>query len=87
MAVRDLVPGFWRVAKPEVFFEGVWLVLLVFAARGFGRIATTAPRAALVYAAMVAVWLGTTRAHPAFPGFSLPQEIQPVSDWEKGVLQ
>ena len=87
MAVRDLVPGFWRVAKPEVFFEGVWLVLLVFAARGFGRVATTAPRASLVYAAMVAVWLGTTRAHPAFPGFSLPREIQPVAGWEKGVLQ
>jgi hypothetical protein len=86
-AVRDLVPGFWRVAKPEVFFEGAWLVLLVFAARGFGRIATTAPRAAFVYGAMVAVWLGTTRAHPAFPGFSMPQEIQPVAGWERGVLQ
>jgi hypothetical protein len=87
MAVRDFLPGFWRVAKPEVFFEGVWLVLLVFAARGFGRIATTASRAALVYAAMVVVWLGTTRAHPAFPGFSLPQEIRPVADWQQGVLQ
>ncbi len=86
-AVRAVIPGFWRMAKPEVFFEGTWLVILVFAALGFGRIATTRSRAALVYVAMVAVWLGTTRAHPAFPGFSLPQAIQPVAGWETGVLQ
>jgi hypothetical protein len=87
LAVRAVVPGFWRVAKPEVFFEGTWLVLLVFAARGFGQVTTTLPRAALVYLAMVALWVGTTRAHPAFPGFSMPVTIQPVPDWEKGVLQ
>ena len=29
MATRAVVPGFWRVAKPEVFFHLTWLMLLV----------------------------------------------------------
>ncbi len=78
MLIRWLLPGFWRVAKPEVFFEGTYLCLLVLAAwqvRG-RRIA-----AAWFYPLWVPAWLFLVRTHPAFPEFSEPVEMKLADDW------
>jgi hypothetical protein len=76
MAVREFVPGFWRVAKPETFFHGSWLALLAIAALGLqGR------RVIWLYPLVVVLWLGLARTHPAFPGFSQPLEQALDPNW------
>ncbi len=69
MGIRALVPGFWRVAKPETFFHGTWLALLAIAAlRLAGR------RVAWLYPLVVVVWVFGVRTHEAYPGFTKPLE-------------
>ncbi len=67
MGVRQVVPGFWRVAKPETFFHGTWLLLLCVAALGLRDRPTR-----WVYPLVVLAWLGLARTHPVYPGFSQP---------------
>jgi hypothetical protein len=73
MVAWKLVPGFWRVAKPEVFFYGTWMCLLAFTARAWaGR------SLMLAYPLMVLGWVLWIRAHPAYPDFSEFAELTPA---------
>ncbi|MCP4810455.1 MAG: hypothetical protein GY884_34400 [Proteobacteria bacterium] len=62
MAIRAVIPGFWRVAKPEVFFEGTYLCLIGMAARGLPR---ELPKWA--YLLLAAGWFIVVRSHPVYP--------------------
>lgn len=86
MAAWYTVPGFWRVAKPEVFFEATWLLALGVAAIGLERRAPSARTIALLYAAMVGGWFALTRTHPAYPGFTLPIETTLDGGWQRRVF-
>ncbi len=78
MGVRELVPGFWRVAKPETFFHGTWLLLLAVAAlRLEGR------KAWWLYPLVALAWLGLARTHPVYPGFSEPVVQELGGDWAR----
>jgi hypothetical protein len=72
MGLRELVPGFWRIAKPEVFFEGSYLLLLAMASRALDR-----PLPRWLYPLLLIGWLWAVRSHPVYPGFSefLPLEL------------
>lgn len=86
LALARGVPGLWRVAKPEVFFEGAFLLLLTWAALALTRLVPEGARRAAsmaLAAAMVAWFLGVVRAHPAYPGFSAPVESRLNAGWER----
>lgn len=70
----QVVPGFWRVAKPEVFFVGAWLLLIALAARALAGRSTRA----LVGAALLSLgfWLSAVRTSEAYPRFSAPVASQ-----------
>lgn len=70
------VPGFWRFAKPEVFFELSWLGILAAAALQERR---------WLLPVVVLTWLVSVRTHPVYPGFS---EYIPASlpkSWQEAV--
>lgn len=73
MIAWKLVPGFWRVAKPEVFFYGTWLCLLAFTARAWAG-----KSLALAYPLMVLGWIFWVRGHPAYPDFSEFVDLTPA---------
>ena len=84
--MRMVVPGFWRVAKPEVFFEGTWLLLLCVAAVELAR-RRPGPRALLLlYGMMVVGWVALVRDHPVYPGFSAPIDATLAPGWEQRVF-
>lgn len=74
---RAVVPGFWRVAKPEVFFEGSYLALIALAARGAA--ACSPPR--WLYLVMPIGWLVVVRTHAVYPGFTQPLEVHLDPGW------
>ncbi|HJN73177.1 MAG TPA: hypothetical protein QGF58_04495 [Myxococcota bacterium] len=78
MALHAVVPGFWRVAKPEVFFEGTYLCLLGLAARAVDR-----PLPGWLYPLLVIGWLAVVRTHPAFPPVAEYQHYELSEDWMK----
>lgn len=89
LSLVRLVPGLWRLAKPEVFFEGTLLLALALASVALTLL--FAPewrkRAAIVlYALSVLGWLGLVRVHPAFPAFSAPVESHLSPGWERRVF-
>jgi hypothetical protein len=86
MAAWTVVPGFWRVAKPEVFFEGSWLLLLAIGAVYAARLRPSTRQVALAYTLMVGTWLVTTRAHAVFPAFSQPVVGELDAGWERRVF-
>ncbi len=87
MAAWELIPGFWRVARPEFLFEGAWLVLLASAAVTLQRWRPGWKLLAAMQALMLAGWLWGVRSHPAYPGFSEPVEVSLPDDWEKRVFE
>lgn len=80
MGLRLAVPGFWRVAKPETFFEGTYLALIALAALA---LPPALPRRVVAGLALVSVvgWLAVVRSHPAYPGFSEYLEQRLAPDW------
>jgi hypothetical protein len=86
-AVRLVVPGFWRVAKPEVFFEGTWLLLLCVAAVELTRRRPSRRALLVLYAMMVVGWLALVRSHPVYPGFSAPIDTTLAPGWEERVFR
>lgn len=74
---RLWLPGFWRVAKPEVFFEGSYLALIALAARGA---AALSPPAGL-YLLFPLGWLLVVRSHPVYPPLAEPSELSLDPGW------
>ncbi len=69
MALFDLVPGFWRVAKPETFFYVPWLLMVTGAAEVLGSFLLSR-RALIAFAAIwLTGWAWGVRAHPVYPEF------------------
>ena len=77
MGIRAVVPGFWRVAKPEVFFEGTYLCLLASAGMALRR-----PLPRWLYVPLVVGWLLVVRSHPVYPAFTEYQEWTLDPNWE-----
>jgi hypothetical protein len=87
MAAREIIPGFWRVAKPEVFFHCTWMLILAVAAI---RVAAWKPGkvgAAVIYAVIVVTWLATVRTHPVYPGYAKGIESSLAPTWHRDVFQ
>jgi hypothetical protein len=76
LGLRAVVPGFWRVAEPEVFFQGTLLCALAIGARALGP----HPRA-WMYPVVAAIWVVSVETHPAFPGFSVFREPRLAPAW------
>lgn len=88
LALARGVPGLWRIAKPEVFFEGAFLVLLTWAALGLHRLLDQNRRGlVLIYGLVLAWFLSEVRAHPAYPAFTAPVESALNSGWKERVFQ
>ncbi|MCB9791802.1 MAG: hypothetical protein H6741_03660 [Alphaproteobacteria bacterium] len=83
MGIRAAVPGFWRVAKPEVFFEGTWLLLIGVAALQLQRLPGRRPL--LLLPVFMLGWALIVRTHPVFPAFSAPLEVQLDPNWARNV--
>lgn len=84
-ALYEVVPGFWRIAKPETFFHVTWLALLATGAR---RLADARPsrRALAGWAVLFAVgWLLSVRTHPVYPRFTEPVALELAGDWQRGL--
>ncbi len=78
MAARTVVPGFWRVAKPETFFHATWLLLLLIASIQLAR-ARWRPRTyGAVYLLFITAWLLMVRTHPAYPPMTQPVHLTPA---------
>lgn len=86
-AVRAVVPGFWRVAKPEVFFLGTWLLMLCVAALQLQRVSPRRGGLGLLYGLFVLGWVLMVRTHPAYPDMSQPVESRLRSDWAEKVFE
>ncbi len=84
MAVRAVVPGFWRVAKPEVFFHGTWLLMLCVAAIELSRVSRKG--LGWLYALFVVGWVIMVRTHPAYPPMTMPVESSLSPDWAEKVF-
>ncbi len=76
LGIRAVVPGFWRVAEPEVFFQGTILCAMAIGARALGP----TPRP-WMYPVAVAIWAVSVASHPAFPGFSVFREPRLAPSW------
>ena len=85
-AALNIVPGFWRIAKPEFFFEGAWLLLLALGAQTFSHRSPTHRDIAWLMALFVAAWLLSVRGHPAYPSFNQPVEVELSDDWADRVF-
>ncbi len=83
MALHAVIPGFWRVAKPEVFFQLPWLLILVAAAAGARQTLRTDRQRWMLLGAVIALWLVSVRTHPAFPGMSTPVQSTLAPDWQR----
>ena len=73
------VPGFDRVAKPEVVFQGTWMLALTAGAAGLAGLQLRRPRTAL--AAVVLAWLSLVRTHPVYPPFAVFQASDLDPTW------
>jgi hypothetical protein len=87
MAARATVPGFWRMAKPEVFFHITWLMLLGIAAIEAHRSSWSNRVTSWLYALFVLGWVVMIRTHPAYPPMTMPLPVKMDSDWEDSVFQ
>jgi len=87
MAARAVVPGFWRVARPEVFFHASWLLLLCIAAIQLVRAAPRRGGLGLLYALFLLAWMVSVRSHPAYPDMTMPLDSQLDPAWQQRVFK
>jgi hypothetical protein len=80
-----LAPGAWRIAKPEVFFEGGLLILLLFGAQHLSRRRRVIQIS--VFIAILMSWVATVRSHPVYPGHSAHQELRLDPGWQERALR
>lgn len=84
-ALFEVVPGFWRIAKPETFFHVTWLALLAIGARRFAD-RRPSRRALYGWGLLFALgWVVSVRTHPVYPGFSEPIPMELSKDWQRRV--
>ena len=87
MALHHVVPGFWRVAKPEVFFQPVWLLVLAASAAGLRSLLHRNRTLGWFMVTLIfAAWWPLVRSHRDFPGLSAPIESQLNPAWRDGVF-
>jgi hypothetical protein len=86
MATRALIPGFWRVAKPEAFFLGTQLCMTAIASLELVAASRTRKGTGWAYLLFVLAWLVMVRTHPAYPPMTLPIESELAPDWHERVL-
>ena len=87
MAVRAVVPGFWRVAKPEVFFHVTWLMLLGIATIQIHRSGWSRRSTGIWYILFVIGWLLMIRTHPAYPPMTRPVAVELAPNWAEQVFE
>ncbi len=87
MAARALIPGFWRIAKPEVFFHGAWLLMCCVAAIQLARVVPRPRSLGALYLLFVLAWLVMVRTHPAYPELTLPVHSTLSPDWADDVFR
>lgn len=83
MMTRAVVPGFWRIAKPEVFFFGTWLCMIVIATRQLASMKVEHWKLMVMYVVMVLMWFVLVRGHPVYPSFSNPMESHLTPNWHQ----
>ena len=86
LAAWKALPGFWRIARPEFFFEGAYLALLAAAALEISERCRTWRSLLPLSALLLAGWLWGVRGHPAFPGFCEPVPVALEPGWEPAVF-
>ena len=86
MAARAVIPGFWRIAKPEVFFHMTWLLLLGIAALQAGRAGWSRSVTATLYGLFIVAWLLMVRTHPAYPPMTEYRESKLSDGWQERVF-
>ncbi len=69
MVLFDLVPGFWRVAKPEAFFFIPWLLAVTAAAEVLAGARLSHRMVGALAACLVVGWLWGVRSHPVYPAY------------------
>ena len=84
---RAVVPGFWRVAKPEVFFHGTWLMMICVAGVALARLSPSRRALGVLYGLFVVAWLLMVRTHPAYPPMTMPKKTRLAPDWADKVYQ
>lgn len=87
MAVRAVVPGFWRMAKPETFFHGSWLLICAVASMELARKVPRPRTLGLLYGVFVFFWMLMVRTHPVYPGMTLPNHDALDPAWEERVFR
>ena len=88
MGLHAWIPGFWRLAKPEVFFQPVWLMVLGAGAVGLHHVLRHRRAVGLALAVLVfAVWWPLVRLHAAFPGLSAPVHSDLSPQWQDKVFR
>lgn len=69
MALFEVLPGFWRVAKPETFFFVPWLLAVTAAASVLAGARLSNRAFAVLAVCFVAGWVAGVRGHPVYPDF------------------
>jgi hypothetical protein len=85
MLLFEVVPGFWRIAKPETFFEVTWLATLCIAARELARLKPARAMLGLLGAVFVVGWVLSVRTHPVFPVFTRYVPMELSGQWERAL--
>lgn len=80
--ITAFVPGLWRFAKPEVFFEVTWLAILVAASVTLAGLDLSRRVLATI---MIASWILSVRTHPVYPGFTMPVPVKMAPSWQQSV--
>ena len=76
MAAWHIVPGFWRLAKPETFFHVSWMLILAIAAIQLARLKASSRTVFALYALFIVGWLLMVRTHPVYPTMTKPIEVK-----------
>ncbi|MFT5684982.1 MAG: hypothetical protein ACI8RZ_005928 [Myxococcota bacterium] len=85
MAIRWVVPGFWRVAKPEVFFHITWMLMLCVASIQLAKVGSRRG-VSILYGIFILAWLVMVRTHPAYPPMSQPINSNLSTGWQDAVF-
>jgi len=69
MALFHLLPGFWRVAKPETFFFIPWLLAVTACAQVVRSLDLGRRGLTILGVLLLLGWAWGVRGHPVYPSF------------------